>query len=91
MVSVCTLTSLLQSSCVLILCNLPDVSLSHWSINTCYTILETTKSTNKLAKRLGLAKNKTNCMKNKNSEVTAKLLKLAVTATELQKELKRLP
>ena len=73
MVLVCTLTSLLWSSCVLILCNLPYVSLSHWSINTCYTILETIKSTNKLAKRLRLAKNKTNCMKNKNSEVTAKL------------------
>ena len=55
MVSVCTLISLPCAIGVLILCNLPDVSLSHWSINTCYTILETTKSTNKLAKRLGLA------------------------------------
>ena len=55
MVSVCTLTSLSWSICVLILCNLPYVSLSHWCINTCYKILETTKSTNKLAKRLGLA------------------------------------
>ena len=73
MVSVCTLASLLWSSCVLILCNLHDVSLSHWSINTCYKILETTKSTNKLTKRLGLAKNKTDYIKNKNSEVTAKL------------------
>ena len=63
MVSVCTLTSLLLSSCVLILCNLPDVSLSHWSINTFHTIFETTKSTNKLAKRLRLAKNKTDYMK----------------------------
>ena len=73
MVSVCTLTSLLGSSYVLILCNLPNVSLSHWSINTCYKIVETTKGTNKLAKRLELAKkNKTDCMKNKNSEVTAK-------------------
>ena len=73
MVSVCTLTSLLGSSCVLILCSLPNVSLSHWSINTCYKIVETTKSTNKLAERSGLAKkNKTDCMKNKNSAVTAK-------------------
>ena len=82
MVSVCTLTSLLGSSYVLILCSLPDVSLSHCCINTCYKIVETTKSTNKLAKRLRLAKNKTNYMKNKNS---------AVTASGLQKELKRLP
>ena len=73
MVSMCTLTSLPWSSYVLILCNLPDVSLSHWCINTRYKILETTKSTNKLAKRLGLAKIKTDYMKNKNSEVTAKL------------------
>ena len=33
MVSVGTLTSLAGSSCVLILCNLPDVSLSHYCIN----------------------------------------------------------
>ena len=71
MVSVCTLTSLSWSSCVLILCSLPDVSLSHWCINNCYKIVETTKSNNKLAKRLRLAKNKTNCMINKNSAVTA--------------------
>ena len=63
---------LLGSSCVLILCILPDVSLSHCCINTCYKIVETTKSTNKLAKRLRLAKNKTNYMKNKNRAVTAK-------------------
>ena len=72
MVSVCTLTSLPWSNCVLILCNLPDVSLSHWCINTCYTILETTKSTTKLGKKIRVRKNKTNCMKNKNSAVTAK-------------------
>ena len=72
MVSVCTLTSLLWSGCVLILCNLLDVSLSHWSINTCYTILETTKSTTKLGKKIRISKNKTNCMKNKNSAITAK-------------------
>ena len=72
MVSVCTLSSLLGSSCVLILCSLPDVSLSHYCINTYNKIVKTTKSTSKLAKRLRLAKNKTNYMKNKNSAVTAK-------------------
>ena len=72
MVSVCTLTSLPWSNYVLILCNLPDVSLSHWCINTCYTILETTKSTTKLGKKIRVSKNKTNSMKNKNSAITAK-------------------
>ena len=55
MISVCTLTSQLWSSCVLILCNLPDVSLSHWSINTCYKILETTRNTTKLGKKIKIS------------------------------------
>ena len=72
MVSLCTQNSQSCAVGVLILCSLPEVSLSHWCINTCYTILETTKSANKLAKRLGLAKIKINCMKNKNNAVTEK-------------------
>ena len=63
MVSVCTLTSLPWSICILILCSLSDVSLSHWSINTCYTILETTKSTTKLGKKIRVSKIKTDCVK----------------------------
>ena len=60
MVLVGTLTSLARSSCVLILFNLPDVSLSHYCIHSCYTIVETTKSNKQLAKRLKLTnKNKT--------------------------------
>ena len=47
MVLVCTLTSLARSSCVLILFSLPDVSLSHCCIHSCYTIVETTNRTNK--------------------------------------------
>ena len=58
MVSVGTLTSLVGSSCVLILCSLPDVSLSHCCIHLLEN-LETTKRTNNLAKRLKLTnKNK---------------------------------
>ena len=72
MLSLCTLTSLPCSIGVLILCSLPEVSLSHWCINTCYTILETTKSTNKLGKKVRVSENKTDCMKNKNSAVTTK-------------------
>ena len=70
--SLCTLNSQTCAIGVLILCNLPDVSLVHWCINTCYKILETTKSTTKLGKKIRISKNKTNCMKNKNSAVTAK-------------------
>ena len=47
MVSVCTLTSLARSSCVLILFSLPEVSLSHCCMHSCYTIVETANRTNK--------------------------------------------
>ena len=72
MVSLCTLNSLPCSIGALILCNLPEVSVSHWCINTCDLTLETTKSTTKLGKKIRVSKNKTGCMKNKNSAVTAK-------------------
>ena len=52
MVSLCTLTSQPGAIGVLILCSLPEGSLSHRCINTCYTILETIKSTNKLGKKV---------------------------------------
>ena len=52
MVSVGTLTSLARSSCVLLLFNLPDVSLFHYCIHGCYKIVETTQSNKQLCKRI---------------------------------------
>ena len=68
MVSLCTLNSQPCSIGVLILCSLPEVSLSYWCINTCYTILETTKSTTKLGKKIRASKNKTDCMEKKQKQ-----------------------
>ena len=52
MVSVGTLTSLARSSCVLLLFNLPDVSLFHCSIHGCYANVETTQSNKQLCKKI---------------------------------------
>ena len=59
MVSVCTMTSLAWSSCVLILCSLPDVSLSHYCINMLQNCRDNKEhKKNKLSKRLRLTKTK---------------------------------
>ena len=67
--SLCTLNSQTCAIGVLILYSLPEVSLSHWCINTCYTILKTTKSTTKLGKKIRVRKNKTDCMKTKTVQL----------------------
>ena len=72
MVALCTLNPQTCAIGVLILCSLLEVSLSHWCRNTCYTTLEATKSITMLGKKIRVSKNKTDCMKNKNSAVTVK-------------------
>ena len=72
MFSLCTLISLPCSLGALILCNLPDVPLSQWCINTCYTTKTQQRAQTNLQKGLLLAKIKIDCKKNKNSVVTAK-------------------
>ena len=58
MFSLCTLTLQPCSIGVLILCKLPEVSLSQWCINICYTKLDTKQRTKtKLATRSMLVKN----------------------------------
>ena len=65
MFSLCTLTSQSYSIGVLILCNLPDVPLSQWCINTCYTTETQQRAQTNLQKGLLLAKIKLTVRKTK--------------------------
>ena len=49
------LTSQPCSTGALILCNLPEVSLSQWCMNTCYIKLDTTKNINKLDNKVSVS------------------------------------